>query len=246
MITQIVDGLTALGFSERIAQAYVLLAQKGEISARDIGERFSLTRPTSHDVMLSLVQHGLARTKSSGKDRVYVMEPPVMIRTKLEESKRESASRLEQFNSLLPNLEMLSQMCCSSNPLIRYAEGIEEMTPMLRDFSELAGDVLQLIDNETYRVMSRNSFGKKRIRSMIIADQCLKKFDRTDMEVRSVSPSIVSAMGEMSVCGDSVLFLSHTHGARAVQITSQPIVGVCRAALELAWCAAGKIEEWMR
>lgn len=246
MITQLVDNLTALGFSERIAQAYVLLAQKGQISARDVGERFSLTRPTSHDVLMSLVNHGLARTRNSGKDRVFVMEPPGAIRQKLEESKRESVSRLERFDSLLPKLEMLSSMSCGTNSMLRYAEGIEEMTPLLRDFSELSGDVLQLIDDETYRVMQKSIIGTRRIRSMVIADRYVENIHQADTEVRSISPSIVSAMGEMSVCGDTVLFLSHTHGARAVQITSQPIAGVCRAALELAWCTAGKIEEWMR
>jgi len=246
MIAQLVDGLTALGFSERIAQAYVLLAQKGEISARDISERFSLTRPTSHDVMMSLVHHGLARSKSSGKDRIFVMEPPTMIRNKLEEGRRESVSRLEQFDSLLPNLQTLAQMCSGVSSTIRYAEGIEEMTPMLRDFSELDSDILQILDNETYEVMKRNVSSNRQIRSMIISDRHLEKDSRKDMEIRPISPLIVSAMGEMSVCGDCVLFLSHTNGARAVQIRSQPIADVCRAALELAWCAAGRIEEWMK
>ena len=246
MITQLVDGLTALGFSQRIAQAYVLLAQKGEISARDIGERFSLTRPTSHDVMMSLVHHGLARSKSSGKDRIFVMEPPTMIRNKLEEGRRESVSRLEQFDSLLPNLQTLAQMCSVASSMVRFGEGIEEMTPMLRDFSERTDDVLQLLDEETYRAMQQNISSTRQIRSMIISDRLLKKQDRTDMEIRSISPLIVSAMGQMSVCGDCVLFLSHTNGARAIQIRSQPIADVCRAALELAWCAAGKIDEWMK
>ncbi len=245
MISQLIDGLTALGFSERIAQAYVLLAQKGEVSARDVSERFSLTRPTSHDVMMSLVQHGLARTKSSGKDRIFVLQPPVIIRNKLEESRRESVSRLERFDSLLPNLEILSQTYGCTGSMIRYAEGIEEMAPMLRDFSELPGDVLQLLDYESYR-SSIAIASSKRIRSMVIADGHLEKHGQTHIEVRAISSSIVFAIGEMSVCDDCVLFLSHQNGARAVQIRSQPIADVCRATLELAWSMAGKVEEWMK
>ena len=125
MMTQLVDELTTLGFSERIAQAYVLLAQKGEMTAREIGERFSLARPTAHDVMMSLVHHGLARAKSGGKEKTFIMEPPMMIREKLEEQRRTCASRLERFESLLPNLQALSSIGGGLCSAVRYIEGVD-------------------------------------------------------------------------------------------------------------------------
>lgn len=258
MIAQLVNELTVLGFSERIAQAYVLLAQRGEISVREIGERFSLTRPTAHDVMMSLVHHGLARTNAGRKERIFIMESPLVIRQKLEEKRKECEAKVKRFDQLLPNLQSLLRIGSGASPAVMYAEGIEEMTPMLHDFSQLPGDIVQLLDYETYSVMqehpareSKRVVSKeeeeesKKIRSMVITDRRIAISQSMYTQVRAVSPLIVSAMGEMSVCGDHVLLLSHAHGVHAVQIRSQPIAEMCRASLNLAWCAAGKIEEWM-
>lgn len=251
MIAHLVDELTVLGFSERIAQAYVLLAQKGEISVREIGKRFSLSRPTAHDVMMSLVGHGLARTKISGKDRIFVMGSPSMIREKLEEKRRECEIRVERFDVLLPNLLAVSLAKNGGDPVVRYAEGLEEITPVLREFSEVSGDVLQLLDEETFTAMHHRITIEggggvtKKIRSMVITDRRIGGCIEADGEVRAISPHIVFALGEMSVCGDRVLFLSHVGGMRVASIRSQPMADVCRAALELAWCAAGRIGEWM-
>lgn len=242
MMMQLVDELTTIGFSERIAQAYVLLAQKGEMTAREIGERFSLTRPTAHDVMMSLVHHGLARAKCSGKEKIFIMESPMMIREKLEEQRRECASRLERFESLLPNLQALSSIGGGLCSAVRYIEGADAIVDACTEFGMLPGDVIRLLA-EDYRLVP--SQAKKRTRSIIVVD-CISKTRVEEADVRIIPRSILSVSGEIRVCADRVLLLSYADGSVAIEIRSQVIADVCRATLELAWHTAGKIEEWVR
>lgn len=242
MMMQLVDELTTIGFSERIAQAYVLLAQKGEMTAREIGERFSLARPTAHDVMMSLVHHGLARTKSSGKEKTFVMESPMMIREKLEDQRRACASRLERFESLLPNLQALSSIGGGLCSAVRYIEGIGAIVDACTEFEMLPGDVIRLLAEDHRSVLSQ---AKKRTRSIVVVD-CIGKTRVEDDDVRMIPRSVLSVSGEIRVCADRVLFLSYADAPVAIEIRSQAIADVCRATLELAWHAAGKIEEWVR
>lgn len=65
-------------------------------------------------------------------------------------------------------------------------------------------------------------------------------------DVRCIPRSVLSVDGEIRVRSDRVLFLSSARNPVAIEIRSQVIADVCRAALELAWHTAGKIEEWVR
>ncbi len=238
MMTELVDALTTLGFSERIAQAYVLLAQKGEMTAREVGERFSLARPTAHDVMMSLVHHGLARSKSSGKEKTFVMQSPMTIREKLEEQRRTCASRLERFESLLPNLQALSSIGGGLCSAVRYIDTEEDITVACCEFELLPGDGIQLFSETPRRIASDSA---KRMKSIVVVDG----ISLTALEdVRYIPHSVLSVSGEIRVRADRVLLLSFAHTPVAIEIRSQAIADVCRATLELAWHTAGKIEEW--
>lgn len=238
MMTQLVDELTTLGFSERIAQAYVLLAQKGEMTAREMSERFSLARPTAHDVMMSLVHHGLARAKISGKEKTFVMESPMMIREKLEEQRRVCASRLERFESLLPNLQALSSIGGGFCSAVRYLDTEEDIAMACDEFDLLPGDGIQLFSEAPHRIAINPP---KRMKSIVV-------FGGASMaaveDVRCIPRSVLSVDGEIRVRGDRVLLLSSARNPVAIEIRSQVIADVCRATLELAWHTAGKIEEW--
>ncbi|MEK7632746.1 MAG: helix-turn-helix domain-containing protein [Patescibacteria group bacterium] len=238
MMTQLVDELTTLGFSERIAQAYVLLAQKGEMTAREVGERFSLARPTAHDVMMSLVHHGLARSKSSGKEKTFIMESPTTIREKFEEQRRICSSRLERFESLLPNLQALSSIGGGLCSAVRYIDIEEDIAAACDEFELLPGDGIQLFSETPQRIASDSS---KRMKSIVVLDGV----SMTAIEdVRCIPRSVLSVDGEIRVRNDRVLLLSSARNPVAIEIRSQVIADVCRATLELAWHTAGKIEEW--
>jgi hypothetical protein len=73
---------------------------------------------------------------------------------------------------------------------------------------------------------------------MLVTDKQVTFPDLPNYDVRCVSPAVVAATGEMSVCGDRILLFSYTTGIIAIEIRSQAIADTCRATLELAWKAA--------
>lgn len=234
MMTQLVDELTTLGFTERIAQAYVLLAQRGEMSAREVGEQFSLARPTAHDVMMSLVHHGLARAKSDGRGKTFIIQSPTMIRERLEEQRRMCASRLERFESLLPNLQALASIGGGLCSAVRYIEGNEAIVEARKTFALLPGDFFALC--------ARGDRPLANITHSCPSDIFIQRCD----EIRVIPRAVLSVSGEMCVCNDRVLLLSSDSSPTAIEIRSVTIADVCRVTLELAWHTAGKIEEWMK
>lgn len=242
MITQLVSGLTMLGFSERIAQAYVMLAQKGEISAREIGEGFSLTRSTAHDVMMALVQHGLARQKIDGKAKTFVLESPTVIREKLAEKKQECELRVERFDRLLPSLQALSAIGGGVSSAVKYVEGEIAVRQLIEEFARIPGNVLCLQQGADRRCGAGENDTEKRIRTMIVGKKTMCIGESLDT-VRTIPASVLNISGNIHVCGDRVLLVSSD---AAIEIRSVCMASTVQAALELAWCAAGKIEEWMK
>lgn len=245
----LIDELTTLGFSERVAEAYVFTVSRPEVSANEIASALSLTRQTAHDVMTSLVDRGLARTRSTGKRRTFCAEHPLAIRKMLEEQQRMIESRVERFESLLPTF---SGLCLGSGSQlsVRHRTGIDGLLAFQREFDALQGETIQLFDHDTFSALDVSDAGervtvipsKKRVRSVVLTNRVMDYSRRScSSDLRMIPHALVSAQGEMSVCEDRVLLLSYADGISAIEIRSQVIADVCRATLELAWAMAGKV-----
>lgn len=248
----LVQELTTLGFSDRVAGAYVFTVSRPEVSAGDVAEKLSLTRQTAHDLMVSLVDRGLARMRREGNRRVFCAEHPMMIRKMFEEQRKMIESRVERFETLLPNF---SALCLGNGaqPMIRCRDGIDGLLAFQREFDALQGETIQLFDHDTFSALdTRNSLekvvvipGEKRVRSVLLTNRIVDASrQRSSPDLRMIPHALVSAQGEMSVCEDRVLLLSYVNGISAIEIRSQVIADVCRATLELAWEMAGRVEEW--
>lgn len=250
MMTQLIDELTVLGFSGRIAETYVLLAQRGELTVREVSEQFSLARGTTHDMMMSLVEHGLARVRMVKKEKIFVLESPIAIRQKLEEQHRLCTMRLERFESVLPNLQALVSLGGGPTSAVRYLEGPEAIIASQREFMLLPDDIIQLFGDEISSKVAdvrrwANVQAGKNVRSIVIANRFPDDLTTSCHDVRVIPRSVLAVSGEIRVCADRVLLLSYVQTPVAIEIRSQVMADVCRAALELAWHTAGKIEEWM-
>ena len=250
MYATIAPSLTALGIPPRLAEVYVFVAERGEVAARDVAETFSYTRSTAHDVLSTLVRYGFARSVTRGKDKVFFMESPQVIRDAFVTERRKAETRSEVFEQIVPVLRALH---ASSNPGtgVRYFSGVKGLREIQREFDGLPGDILQLLDFDTFHaleVVRVKELGRrrmidqtKRTRSIVLTDQHVASIPAAGVEIRTVSRDLISAPGEMSVCGDRVLLLSYVDDIAIIEIRSRAIAEVCRATLELAWKAA---EQW--
>jgi DNA-binding MarR family transcriptional regulator len=250
MHAAITSSLTALGVPPRIAQVYYFVAERGEVAARDVAETFSYTRSTAHDVLATLVQYGFARSVRRGKEKIFCMESPHVILDAFLAERRKAEVRVDALEHVLPMLRAL-HASGSSGTGVRYFSGVEGLRDIQREFDGLPGDILQLLDVDTFQALEvvrgrelscyRVIDQAKRTRSIVLTDQRVDSLPLLGAEIRTISRDLISAPGEMSVCGDRVLFLSYVDEISIIEIRSQAIADVCRATLELAWRAA---ETW--
>ncbi len=228
MNTCLVQELTTLGFSDRVAGAYVFTVSRPEVSAGEVAEELSLTRQTAHDVMTSLVERGLARMRLEGKRRMFCAEHPMTIRKMFEEQRKIVESRVERFEALLPNF---SALCLGSGaqPVIRCREGIEGLLACQREFDALQGETIQLFDHDTFSALDTQDTSEKvtvisegkRVRSVLLTNRVADRSRQPlSSHFRMIPHALVSAQGEMSVCEDRVLLLSYVNGISVIEIRS--------------------------
>ena len=246
MHTTIAPSLTALGIPPRIAEVYAFVVQKGEVVARDVAETFSFTRSTAHDILSTLVQYGFARTMQRGKEKVFIMESPSVLRDAFFAERRKAEVRVEVLEQIIPVL----RACYGSGGGIgiRYFSGIDGLQNIQREFDNLPGEILQFFDFDTFHALDVAHARErghvyvidraKRVRSIIMTDKHAEVLPSFGAEIRTIPRDMLSAPGEMSVCGDRVLLFSYAEDISVIEIRSAAIADVCRATLELAWKAA--------
>lgn len=253
MIDRLVEELIWLGFPERIARVYVALVQRGQGSAPELAKELSIPRGAVHDAGLALIHHGFAKKMITHGVVTFVPEPPLVIRKSLEEKLRESESKVERFDVLLPNLRALSAIAGGSQPAVRFVDGIDGLKIFQKEFAALPGDIIQMFDYDTFCSLNIDQAKeehrsalvdqKKKVRSIVMTNGKVPDRLIDGYDVRIVPKDCVTAPGEMSVCDDRVLLLSYANGVTAVEVRSKVIADVCRATLELAWSAAVRIDE---
>jgi len=247
MFTAMTSSLTALGIPLRIAEVYVFLTQHGEIAARDVSAEFAFSRATAHDVLSTLVRYGFARSVFRGRERVFLMESPHVIRESFEAERRRAETRSLAFDEIVPSLQALHAFGGQSTG-VRYFSGECGLRDLQEEFQSLPGEVVQILDYETFYVMethrlreTKNLQMNKRFRSIVLTDRDSVQVSGDFYEIRLVSRLLVAAAGEMSICHDRVLFLSSEKEFVAIEVRSRAIADVCKATFELAWKAA---EQW--
>ncbi len=250
MYTTIAPAFMALGIPSRLADVYCFVAEQGEVAARDVAEAFSYTRSTAHDVLSTLVRYGFARSVTRGKEKIFSMESPHVIRDAFIAERQKAETRSEVFEQMLPVLRAL-HASGSPGTGVRYFSGVKGLREIQREFDGLPGDILQLLDIDTFQALEvargkelgrhRMIDNAKHTRSIVLTDQRIDVIPHTGAEIRAISRDLLSAPGEMSVCGDRVLLLSYVDEISIIEIRSRAIADVCRATLELAWKAA---EQW--
>lgn len=247
MFSSIASALEALDIPPRVARAYTVLARRGELRPRDIVQELSISRASAHDVARALVKYGFARMTGAGRDQMLVMESPQVLREAFEIERKKADRRAQAFEALLPSLTALHAYG-SATAGVRYFAGFEGLQMLQHEFAELPGDIVQILDYDTFLALeSHRSIHahramiierKKRVQSILLTSKQVYAPQSDVYELRCVPRECVAAAGEMSVCEDRVLLLSYAGEMTALEIRSQALADVCRAAFVLAWKGA--------
>lgn len=237
--------LKRLGFTDKESSVYLALLRFGDTGVNDIAQTAGVTRASTYDTLEGLGRMGLVTAYVENEQRRFSVEPPERLLTVLHLQRREVEVREEYAERLLPRLTAFHSSH-ETKPRIRYIEGIDGLRNMQREYEMHEGDIIQLVGYDAFRALEEKKMSRehrdmlhrtpRRVRTMLVTDGELPPA-QSGAELRRVSPSLVQAMGEVTVWGDRVILFSYAGGIIAVEIRSPAIAGTLRAALELAWKA---------
>lgn len=255
MISALIGDLVRVGFTNKEAKVYVLALERGKMTAQEIAEAVGMARASTYDVLEALARKGLVTPYVVDGQRRYLAEPPERVLSILFMQRRDVDERIGELEQMMPKLLAIRNVE-GEKPRIRYVEGLDGLRAMQREYEARGGDIVQIVGYDAFLALhdieatrthrAAIAQTERLVRAIVLTDRHVNFSHLPNVDVRIVSPSIIDASGEMSVCDDRVLLLSYQGGVIAIEIRSQAIADVCRATLELAWREAGVIVKTMR
>lgn len=246
MLEDVAREVMRLGFSEREAAVYVALLRMGEAGGNELSSELGIPRASIYDTLESLGRMGLVTAFLEKEQKRFSAEPPERLLTMLHLQRRECAMREEYAERVLPRLAAVHR-AHDTKPRIRYIEGLNGLRNMQREYELYEGDIIQLVGYDAYAALEDRKMSDehrsllqhrpRHVRTMLVTDRAIPASGGPSVEIRRVSPSVVEALGEVTVWGDRVIMFSYAGGIIAVEIASPAIAGTVKASLELAWKA---------
>ena len=246
--------LENLGFTERQACVYVTLLRFGKSGAQQLSLASGLPRASCYDTLQQLVVQGLVKSINDTGQQVFVTEPPDRINIMLALQLEEVQARRRRAEAFLPRLSALTGDGTAS-PRFRIVNDTAELRAMHEEYANLGHPIIQLVGYDAFLELNRESTVQQNMerlqekhsmgRAILVTDLPVEPPLGSRFEVRRISPAMLEAKGEMTVCGDHVMLFSYVQNIVAIEIVSPAIASTCQATLELAWQRAGEIEKML-
>ena len=135
-VEQIKSLLTQLGFSEHETLTYCGVLQLGNCSILELSQFTALKRPTLYNTIKTLINRGLVVQVVGNKKRYSI--------SSIEAIKELIQRQQQSYFDVLPSLMALQNVPRGTKPVIRYYDGITQITTLYRTLFPLLnrGDVL--------------------------------------------------------------------------------------------------------
>ena len=252
MQTDLQRELEQLGFTERQACVYVTLLRFGKSGAQQLSLASGLPRASCYDTLQQLVSQGLVKTLTDAGQQLFVTESPERINVMLALQLEEVMARRRRAEAFLPRLSALTGDG-SASPRFRIVSDTAELRAMHEEYANLGKPIIQLVGYDAFLALNKETVVQQNMerlqekrsmgRAILVTDLPVDPPAGSQFEVRRISPSMMEVKGEMTVCGDHVMFFSYAQQIVAIEIVSAAIASACQAALELAWQRAGEIDK---
>jgi len=248
-MSQLKEGLVQIGFSQKEAQIYLAMLQLGNASVNHIAQEAGINRVTAYSIIDALCARNLVSIYHGRGERRYSASSPNHIDTLLFAEQKNLDEKREVAHRILPALNLYHDDA-GFKPRMRYFEGQEGLALLQEEYEHVEGDILQIIGYDHFtrikgiklRSYQRRTSRKKprKMRSILITETPVHVTDMVHHQFRTISPDLIDMAGEMTVCGNRVIFFSFDAGILAVEIISKNIADTARGTLELAWRQAEK------
>lgn len=254
------EKLTSLGLQENEAKIYLALLELGQGTVTQISRKAGLNRTTGYDILERLGINGLINRARAGKKKiVYVAESPAHLKQYLEDKKRLYERRIDECKNLLPDLQSLYKT--EIKPVIKFAEGKEEMQKLYLNVLESKSEVFSILNLKgyaeifdelgSYQSSERDRRGIKERVLAIQNDTAKWWYDKTykkdknkqkNTEYRWMQPDGEhNTAGEINIFDDKVIgMLSRPEENVAFEIQSQTFADFLKMIFKMAWSKAGE------
>lgn len=242
--------LTQIGFSPKEAAVYFAALQLEVGSAPEIALLAHVNRATTYSVLRMLQKKGLVTEITSNGEHKFAAESPEIIHSLLAIEEQELHRRKQIAAPIVNRLHVFFRQK-GTKPKIRYVESLEGLRIMQQEYESIGEDMIQIVGLDTFETLYGNSANEdhqgnlqeqgRKLRSILVTDQDVSFPPGFPIQFVTISPSLVSIKGEMTVCGDRVALFSYADGLVAIDITSATIANMVRSTLELAWKEAERL-----
>ena len=137
-----------LGFSDKIAKAYLALLSLGPASVRDLAKRAQLNRGTTYEALKWLKERGLVNYYEEESKQYFVAEDPDKLQDLVSRQSEELADAKSKLAAVIPELKSVHDRG-GERPVARYY-GHNEIIKILEDVLKVCEDSNEKI----YRIYS--------------------------------------------------------------------------------------------
>lgn len=137
-----IQRLIQMGLSEKEAKVY-LASLEGPSTVQEIAKKAGINRPTAYFVIEGLVGTGLLSSFHKGKKQYFSAAEPGRLADILEKEKNNLEKKNDILKKLLPELQSLHKK--TGSPVVRYYEGKEGVTTMVREFLKAAKKNVRMV-----------------------------------------------------------------------------------------------------
>ncbi len=145
------ETLRKIGLTDNEIKIYLDLLRSGTSTAYDIGKRTGIYRVHVYDKLEQLMNKGLTTHVYMGAKKFFQATPPSKIKQYLEDKKKELEVQEEEINSILPELERISNLP-KEDTFVEVFKGNEGLKYFLKDIIKTGKEVLVTgIDDQKYQ-----------------------------------------------------------------------------------------------
>lgn len=171
--------LQKIGFSDKEAKIYLILAKNGELSAGKIANKTDLPRATVYSCLEKLIKNGLISTALSGRIKYFSIEPPVAMDNLLKKKEDQLKKQREMWSLLNKEVKRLQRDI--DRPEINFYEGINAVRSLFKSTASQGKHIFEIGDWDVFGDYA-NEFSKMRIVNNTTIDLVTKDSDRAKKE----------------------------------------------------------------
>lgn len=249
MATDFFKLLTSLGLSKTETQVYLASFELGPTSVQEIAKRARISRTAAYEAIELLSKRGLVSSFLRGKKRFFSAEDPERAFKHFKDSVSDMASKLDDFQRLLPEMKMIGG---GERPAVRFYEGREALFSLFNDFSQVGAKSLDEVSNMddfydkfdvSYVDELRRVLDPEKIKIRILHRGKLRREPRKHVEMYELSPELGDFHGDIWIYANRVAFVAFAGKMMSVIIESQPFADTARVLFKAAWGACKIVQD---